>query len=263
MTLAEMQAAFHALATGAAPSRAAAEFLVGSPELAAEERIGLYADMYRWRLADALREDYPKLAALLGDERFLALAEAYAREHPSDHPDLGRFGRHLPEFLRRFSVGERLDLPDLAALEWARSEVFFEAPAEPVRQAALAALGPEGFASARLRFVPALRLLVLDHDATAPWRRLEDGEAPGPPVAGPGPVAVWRAGFDVLHARVELDEARALAAARAGASMPVLCAAFAHRDDPASAAFGALASWLDEGWIASVGSAPAPPEEPG
>jgi hypothetical protein len=251
--LAETQAAFHALATGAEGAPLAAEdFLVGSPDLSAIERIGIYANMYLWRLADALREDYPKLAALLGDEQFLALAEAYAREHPSDRPDLGQFGRHLPAYLRRFPGGERADLHDLAMLEWARSEVFFEAPADPVARGALGALGPETFPAARLELIPALRVVVLDHDAATLWRGLEGGEPADAPTAEPTAAVVWRSGFEVFHARVELDEARALVLARAGEQVATVCAAFGEREDPGSAAFAAVASWFDEGWIASI-----------
>ncbi len=253
MTLAETQAAFHALATRAAdPPNAAEEFLVGAPDLPAGERIGIYADMYLWRLTDALRDDYPKLAALLGDERFLALAEAYAREHPSDRPDLGQFGRHLPAFLRRFPASERADLADLAALEWARSEVFFGAPATPVARDALSALGPDTFLDTRLQVIPALRILALGHDAATLWRRLEDDEPADAPIASPTAMVVWRKGFEVFHGRIELDEARALDAARAGDPLASVCAAFGQREDPAAAAFAALASWFDEGWIAAI-----------
>ncbi len=194
----------------------------------------------------------PKLAALLGDERFLALAEAYAREHPSDRPDLGQFGRHLPAFLLRFPARERADLADLAALEWARSEVFFEAPALPVSRDALAVLRPDSFLDARLQLVPALRVLALDHDAATLWRRLEDGEQADAPIANPSAVVVWREGFEVFHGRIELDEARALEAARAGDPLASVCAEFGLREDPADAAFAAFASWFDEGWIAAI-----------
>jgi hypothetical protein len=253
VTLAETQAAFHALATRAAePPCAAEDLLVGTPELPAVERIGIYADMYLWRLTDVLREDYPKLAALLGDERFFAVAETYACEHPSDRADLGQFGRHLPEFLRRFPDAARADLADLAALEWARSGVFFEAPATPVSREALAALRPDAFLDLRLALVSALRVLILDHDATALWRRIEKDEPPDAPITKATAVVVWREGFEVFHGRIELDEASALEAARAGERLASVCAAFGRREDPAAAAFAALASWFDEGWIAST-----------
>jgi hypothetical protein len=253
VSLARTQALFSGLVTGAgAPAGAAGRILAGSPHLPAADRLAVYAGMYRARLAEALREDHPKLAALIGEERFGALADAYALAHPSDHHDLGRFGRHLAGFLRRSPAPDRPDLADLAALEWARAEVHLEADAEPSRRGALAALGPESFASARLALVPALRLLSLEHDAASLWRRLEDGAPPGPPAPSPTAVAVWRAGFEVFHARLDPDEAEALARAASGEPLAAVCAAFERREDPAGAAFAALGSWLDEGWVASV-----------
>jgi hypothetical protein len=254
MTLAETQALFHAAVTRAKGdrSRDVRRCFIGSAEFTAAERVEIYADMYLWRLVDALREDYPKLAALLGDARFYALAEAYVREHPSRHHDLGRMGVHLPAFLRAHPDPGRPDLADLAALEWARSEVFFEADVEAAGRDALAALTPEEFLGARLKLVPALRLLAVEHDPVGLWRALEHGEpipAPAPGIQG---IAVWRRGFEVFHTALDLDEATALEGAAAGDPLSRVCAAFARRADAAADAFRAIGSWFEEGWIAGV-----------
>ena len=254
MTLAEIQTLFHAAVTRAEGDRSLEiqRCFTGSAELTAAERVEIYADMYLWRLVDALREDYPKLAALLGDERFYALAEAYAREHPSTHHDLGRMGGRLAAFLRAHPDPGRPDLADLAALEWARSEVFFEAKEEPARPDALAALPPEEFLEASLRLAPALRLLAVEHDAVGLWRALEH-EAPVPsPAPGIQAIAVWRREFDVFHTALELDEATALESAASGDPLARVCAAFNGREDSAGAAFSAITSWFDEGWITAV-----------
>ena len=259
MTLAETQALFHQAITGAEPvaaDRIDACF-AGTPEHPAVERIAIYADMYLWRLVEALRETFPNLVRSLGDETFAGLAEDYLRRHPSEHHDVGQVGRHLAAFLREFPDPERPDLADLAELEWARQEVFFAPPAEPVGSAVLAGLDAEAISRTGLVLSPALQVLVLAHAATPLWRRLEDGEPPDPPSPDPGPVAVWRSGFDVFHAALPHDEAAALEAARSGDSLATICAAFDDREDPATAAHGALSSWLDEGWIVSVG--PGPP----
>jgi hypothetical protein len=169
--------------------------------------------MYLWRLVDALREDYPKIAALLGDERFYALAEAYVREHPSRHHDLGRMGVHLAAFLRAHPDPARPDLADLAALEWARSEVFFEVEAAPVRQDALAALSPEQSLDVRFRLAPALRRIAVEHDAVR-LARPRAWDAVPPPAPGVQAIAVWRRRFDVFHTALELrggDRARTAA----------------------------------------------------
>jgi hypothetical protein len=249
--LAETQALFHALVTGDAPAGAAERIAVSTPGLDAEERVGIYAGMYRARLVEALAADFPKLKRLLGDERFWALGVAYAAEHPSEDADLGRFGRNLAAFLRRHPSPDRPDVADLAALEWARSEVFFEASAEPLRREDLA-LAPEAFAPARLRFVPALRLVEGTHAAAPLWRALEVGELPPAPAPGPEAIAVWRNGFEVFHASLVPEEADALARALGGAALAHVCGAFAGLAEPAAAAFAALSSWVDDGWVAGV-----------
>jgi hypothetical protein len=254
MTLAETQTLFHEAIMSRTPlarERLDACF-AGTPDLPAEERLAIYANMYLWRLVDALRETFPNLARQLGDERFAALAEDYLRRNPSDHHDVGRVGRRLPAFLREYPDPERPDLGDLAELEWARQEVFFAPPAEPCGPEAFAGFTPEGFARTGLVLSPALRVLVLEHAIAPLWRRLEDGEPPDAPSPGVSAVAVWRTGFDVFHAEIPLDEAVALEGAKAGDDLARVCAAFTDREDPLAAAHAALSSWLEEGWIVGV-----------
>jgi len=254
MTLAETQALFHEALTSATPldpERLDACF-AGTPDLPASERVAIYSNMYLWRLVDALRETFPKVARHLGDETFAALAEDYLRRNPSEHHDVGQVGRRLAAFLREYPDSERPDLADLAELEWARHQVFFAPPAEPVGPDAFAGLDPGAFSRTGLVLSPALKVLVLDHAAAPLWRRLEDGEPPDPPSPGPSAVAVWRSGFDVLHGALSLAEAVALEGAMSGDSLATICAAFADREDPAAAAHAALSSWLAEGWIVGV-----------
>jgi hypothetical protein len=257
VTLAETQALFHEAITSPTPlARARLDAcFAATPDLPADERVAIYASMYLWRLVEALRETFPQLARHLGDEQFAALAEGYLRRNPSDHHDIGRVGRRLAAFLREYPEPDRPDLGDLAELEWARQEVFFAPPTEPAGPEAFAGLTPEGFARTGLVLSPALRILVLDHAVAPLWRRLEDGEPTDAPSPGVSAVAVWRRGFDVLHAAIPLDEAVALEGAAAGDDLARVCAAFTDRDDPAAAAHAALSSWLEEGWIGRRGSA--------
>ena len=251
MTLAETQALFGEAIAGGAPLAAARleACFAGTPALPAAARVAIYADMYRYRLIDALRVSFPELVRYLGDETFAALAEDYLARHPSEHHDVGQVGRHLPVFLREHPDPERPDLADLAELEWARQEVFFAPPAEPVGPEALAGLDADRFSLTGLQLSPALQVLVQAQAAAPLWRKLQDGEPPDPPAPGPAAVAVWRSGFEVFHTSLPLDEAAALAGARAGDSLAGICAAFGERDEPASAAHRALSGWLAEGWV--------------
>jgi hypothetical protein len=254
MTLAETQALFHEAlsAPGSVEAGRIEECFAGTPEFPAIDRVAVYSDMYLWRLVDALRETFPNVLRYLGDEQFAALAEDYVRRNPSRHHDVGQVGRHLAAFLRTYPDPERPDLADLAELEWARHQVFFAQPAEPVGLEALSGVAPEDFADTLLRLSPAVRILVLDHDAASLWRRLEDGDPPDPPSIGTFAVAVWRRGFDVFHSPISQSEAAAVEGAIAGHSLGSICASFSDQEDPVAAAHAALGSWLQEGWIVEV-----------
>jgi len=204
---------------------------------------------------DALRADFPALAALLGDDAFAALADAYLAVHPSDDPDIGRLGRRLPAFLLAHpGAAGRTDLADLAALEWARVEAFFAAPAAPIGRGALGAVAPGDFASLGLALVPAALRLDAGHAVAALLAAALDPAVAQ--VAGPRPgperLLVWRQGASVVQAVLPEDEAAALDAILAGAPLGEALAAFAARADPAGAALGALLSWLDEGLVAAA-----------
>jgi len=206
-------------------------------------RTNIYREMYRFRLADALRADFPRVARLLGDDGFLELSAAYASVYPSASSDISRFGRHLADFLSAHP-GPRGDEADLARLEWALAEAF-------TTQEALGQLG-EAAAEARFGFVPALKTLVLEHDVLPLWAELETSDEP-PAVDKTGAhVAVWRQGFQVLHRSLGVEEAEALARARAGATLAEVCEPFGLTADPQREAFRTLAGWFSSGLVASV-----------
>jgi len=247
MNLADLQVRFWELATRTPGARPAADCFVSTPELSAGQRLDIYANMFIWRQIDALREDFPKLAQLLGDEGFYATAEKYVRAHPSTHPSLGQLGRQFASFLAE-SPGPRPDLADLAALEWARCEVFEEAH---VRGATPDLVRGPDPAQIVLRTVPALRLLSLRHEVVPLWKDLEDGNAAPLPRPQSTAVAVWRKGFVVFHTGLAPDEALALRRAMSGATLGEICEAFADRADAVQTALSAVASWFAEEWIAA------------
>jgi hypothetical protein len=250
--LAELQRLFYQLATRAPASDSVdpGALVAGTPDLDARARVGIYADMFIWRQIDALRDDFPKLALLLGDGHFYAMAEDYLRTHPSRHASLSELGGELPAFLRAWSgEGARADLADLAALEWERAKVFEETNVESAPAEALRAVAGDRLPQLRLRFVPALRVLQVGHELRSLWQALESGAPAGPPAPRRGSVAIWRRDFEVFHDAIDEEEARALALARSGEPLGVVCEAFAEQHDAVEAAFRAISSWFAEGWV--------------
>ncbi|MBI3448126.1 MAG: putative DNA-binding domain-containing protein [Acidobacteria bacterium] len=263
--------------------------------LDATERLDIYADMYFYRLRDALAEDFPKLRAVIGGARFHNLATDYLLAHPSGHWSLRYLGEALPAYLERHaSRGEFPFLADLARLEWARVDVFDEADAPPLTRGDLTRLPPEAVADLGLRVVPAFRLLDLAWSVAPLWRRVEDLAAEPerhgthsasvetcevhdaepleiePPAAAASSIRVYRKGFAVHHRTVREDERRCLIEmAAGGASLPrvgELVFDDLSRDEgptvgeePETAAARRVAqlveSWLEDGILSASGAA--------
>ena len=251
MKLEALQTLFDGVLLGDVPESDARvrETFISDAKLAADARLHIYADMFLVRQVDALRGEFPLVATLLGDDAFFELAQKYIRAHPSEHPDIGQLGRKLAHFIRGHDV--RVDLAELAELEYARSIVFAAKDAEPASWDALVALGQDAFASVRVKFVPAMHTLAFTHDIAALAEALNEGERPEA-IEAKTTVIVWRQGFDVFHVALPEAEADALSRARAGATLAEVCDAFANEEDAANVALSAIASWFNEGWIAKI-----------
>ena len=234
---------------GVEPAPALLAVSAPSATLGAAERLRVYADAYFWRLHDVLTEDFPRVAAVLGAERFEDVLREYLRSHPSTHPSVHHLGRDLAA-----AIVLRADLPaylaDLARLEWTRREVFDAADCDPLTADALRAVAPADWPHLRLTPIPALAILRTDWPVHEVW----DGTA----VVSTGDatcVRVWRdRDYRVYHAPMDAHDAEALDRLMAGESFEVVCAAFDDLGplEGAERATALLARWLDDGIIARL-----------
>jgi hypothetical protein len=235
--LARAPGAFH-------PAAVAPELLAAiepSAKLDPAGRLGVYADAYFWRIHEALREDYPRTAAVLGDAGFDRLVRDYLARHPSTHPSLRYAGAKLADFIaRQWTAPAPPSLADLARLEWARVEVFDAPDAEPLLAAALHAVPPDAWPQLRFAPVPACEVVCAAWPVHALWSGASNVE-PAPTV-----VRVWRQRWAVYHAPMDATEAAAFARLCAGAPFADVCEVFADLAPQAAAAeAGALlARWI-------------------
>lgn len=248
--LAAQQAALFSLITRDGLSAVDAELLVKGGALKPRARVDVYGEMYVLRTRDALRDDFPHVARLLGEKRYANVVAAYVDRYQSTHYSLARLGHAFAHHLARHPPkGARADLADLATLEWARAEAFVAENAAVATQASMAALGAQ-LGAARLRFVPSFALVRTRHDVGALWAACEHGgTVPRAVKRGARAYLVWRKGLEVFHAEVAKDEAKAVEALQLGETVEAACLAFEKRRDPAKAAFTAIASWVTEGML--------------
>ncbi|HVZ71171.1 MAG TPA: DNA-binding domain-containing protein [Polyangia bacterium] len=267
-SLAELQRRFFELVTGresvakelaarGLPEAHVSAIIAGDARASAVERLDVYANMYFFRILEVLRSDYPKLVAVVGDEAFHNLATEYLAAHPSRHPSLRFVGSAMPAFVKTLPLTrEKPWLAELAALEWARVDVFDREDTPLLTREALAATAPEDFAAIPLATVAAFELVPAAWAVEDPWRAIEDGHpASDPPRAADGhAIVVWRRGTVVHHRGVDAREADALNLVRAGTTFGALCTALgetsASETAAAQQAVAYLGAWLADELLA-------------
>ncbi len=213
-------------------------------------RIRVYSDAYYLRLRDVLREDFPRLAALLGSERFEDAASGYLEVFPSKQPSVRHLGRAVAEFLRR-----REDIPkclaDLAQLEWARVEVFDAPDAESATIGDFVSVPPDAWPALRFSTIPALQTLRAQY----PVHQLWSGDESLDVAAANTSIRVWRANdCRVFHAPMDERESAALRKMISGEPFAAICETFADLPaaEAAEEATALLARWIEDGIIGRV-----------
>jgi hypothetical protein len=231
-------------------------WIAAGSEAAAIARLDVYANMYFFRLLEVLRQDYPGLVKLVGDDAFHDLVTGYLLAHPSDNPSLRWVGRHLPAYLEGHDLRRRFPAAAaLARLEWVRGEVFDVEDAPTATAADLAAATPEQWSAMRLRMQPSLRLVELDHRVLPLWLALERDEVERPDApAELVRVVVWRRGFRVYHRSADQAEFECLRVAASGATFASLCEAMWRHagEDTPRRAVRHLRTWLEQEIVASI-----------
>jgi hypothetical protein len=219
--------------------------------------LGIYRHAYGARLVEVLRNDFPKLHLVLGDEAFDALARAYLARHPSIYRSVRWLGRALPGFLT--TEPRYRDLPSLAQIagfEWAQAMAFDAADAAPITANDLARIPAEAWGSLRLKLHPSINRVAASDSVVEAWARLDRGEAAPLFIASP-PITwlVWRQRFTVHYRALSPEEDAALARAAAGNDFATICAEVAlmvGEDRAALRAAELLHGWLSTGLVSAL-----------
>jgi hypothetical protein len=222
----------------------------GDERLSAEARVDIYANMYFYRILDALKEDFPGTLAVLGADNFHNLVTGYLLEYPPTEPSITHCGSHLAAYLRDHPLRE--DAPfiaDLAKLERATVEVFLGPDAAPLKPEALRAVAVSDWPAMKLKLHPSAQILTLDWQVSDLLRAVEEHRPWNPPNQHAVRVLVWRANARVSYRDLDRAEADALEAASGTATLAEVCdivATTTADQDPVAAMNQMLSRWLSD-----------------
>ncbi len=231
------------------------------PDSPREDRgvlFGVYRTAYLARLIEILQHDFERLHALLGDDRFSAMAEAYFKVHPSRHRNARWIGRDLARFLKSAPhYKKRPVLSELAELEIALGDAFDAKDGAVIESSVLGTIAPEDWTN--LVFTPhaTVHHMRFETNATAIWLALGEGK-PAPrakTLKDTQHLLVWRQATTPKLRILGAEEAMMWTEAAKGVHFGVLCEMAAAYDDPDGAAIRAatyLKGWVDGGLLAGV-----------
>lgn len=231
--------------------------VVGNLQASAEDRVHVYVEGYRLRLLEVLQDNFPGLHGLLGDGQVDTLGRAYIDAHPSTHPSVRWFSRHLPEFLRLTPPYSTVGyLAEMAAFEWAQGLAFDAADATPVDMQALAAVPAERWGEVRFGLHPSVQRLDLSWNVPKLWQALDAEQSPPEPARADALAwLIWRQELTTRWRSLTADEAWMLHATTEGADFGALCEGLCQwhaQDAVAMQAASYLKLWLNDGLVISV-----------
>ena len=140
----------------------------GLPE---KRRLQIYRNNIFIRLTNTLRNVYPTVQRLTGEEFFTALAQQYIKKYPSISSNLFNFGAKFQEYMANFPPLATLPyLSEVAMFEWARHEVLNEQNMGIFDWQALQAVPVEKYEALKFHLNPASRLLNFHFPILQIWK---------------------------------------------------------------------------------------------
>ena len=143
------------------------------------QRALVYRNSGMLALVEALRSNYPRLNALMGESFFSEMAKAYIHQHPAKKRSLVGYGEQLAHFIDSQVNEHKLAwLGDLARLDRAWLEAHLAADAPPLTADQIASIPHEQLLAALIEFHPRLQIVETRWDMAPLWLNLKAGILP-------------------------------------------------------------------------------------
>jgi hypothetical protein len=227
---------------------------IGGSATARESRFDVYRNNVMTGLIRCLEKRFPVVARLVGTEFFRAMARVYVADEPPNSPALIDYGGGFPAFLAKFApVRELPYLPDVAKLEWLRSESYSAADEPNASVADLAALADVGEDKLSVGLHASARLLQSPFPIVSIWETNThdcDVRQIDPELGGEQALIV-RQNFQVRLFRLDVGTYAFAAAISARASLTAAAQRAVEADDRASIPH-ALALLISAGAVGNV-----------
>lgn len=219
------------------------------------ERLNIYHHAYRSRIREALSNQFPNLAKLLGAEVFNQYMDDFIAHYPSTHRNMRWLGDKLSDFLQA-SVPDKPLHSDMANFEW-HLGLAFDSPDTPCLTIQdLSAFTPEQWGDLSFEWHPSAYLGIAQTNIIGIWMQLETNVGSEIHLTiEPSFYLVWRKSLVSQFKSLSSIEADAIAYMMQNHTFGELCAYLTgHMDEESVVPYvaGLLSQWIQEEMLVSV-----------
>lgn len=229
-----------------------ADWIRTPPGADAGQRLGIYHNAYRARLAEVLAESFEKTCLYMGSDQFEQDARAFAVSHPPSVRNLGQYGADFVAYLAALYPNNP-ELRELAQLDWDLRTTFDAADAPALDAPAARADEASQWLNRAQPLHPSLKLRAISTNVAQIWHAI-DQDIDVPAVVHreePKTLMVWRKALRPHFQTLEPDQAVFIQNLANGSSIDATCADLAGSaalSDPQLLA-GWLQTWLEDGLL--------------
>jgi Putative DNA-binding domain len=172
-----------------------------NPE-ALSQRLTIHANNTALGLAAVLRDLFPVITRLVGDDFFAVMARDYIKDHPPERPSLLFWGGSFSTFISSYQPAQTLPyLSDIARLETAWLAAYHASDCPPMDPSILTELPQDRLEWAVFKLHPSLSLIASPFPIDAIWHDNQGDEQSTKTIdlsSGPAMLAVLRPLGDVV-----------------------------------------------------------------
>lgn len=135
------------------------------------KRLNVYRNNVALSLINNLKDTYPTVCALVGDEFFNQMAKTFVDQHLPKSPVMHKYGGEFPAFIGNYDLVSNLKyLKDIASLEWAANIATHSRDCDPVSIKRLQDYSEQELPKIRFELHPSLHLIQSEWPIVSIWQ---------------------------------------------------------------------------------------------
>jgi hypothetical protein len=148
-------------------------------DFSAKQRLQIYRNHSLVTLTDSLKNIYPTILRLVGEDFFNAAARKFIVETPPVNGDLHEFGGNFADFWDKFIPAQTMPyLSSVAHLEWALHQAYYAASSAAFNITRLKSVPQEKYGFIKFKLHPSYRLLEFSFPVLEIWQMCQEQNTP-------------------------------------------------------------------------------------